>query len=186
MTQPVSPPRPPQTLHESLAGRVSGIRGRVHGCIGDRPYRLWCVVRRWSGGEAGRGTPEEVSRVELRCGRGCDGSPVPPKVVLSGGYSRAMHGLVENGFAVVEELDPTYTESEIALFGRIEARDEAFFELAQDGRDGDGPTLPRRRFTLEGVPYRDSRVVGWTMRLREQEPSAPFAGAQLAPDGSLP
>lgn len=186
---PQTTPRRPLTLVERLAGEAARIRGRVHGCVGDRPYRVSLVVRRWSGGEPGRGGaqgPVEVSRVELRCGLGCDGRPVPPKLVLSGEWSRTMGGVVEEGAAVLEELDPTYTEAELSAYGRLPPGDVLLVEVTQDGRDGDAPDRPVRRYTLDAAPYRNAGRAQWTWRLRSQEPSAPFGNAQLAEDGGLP
>lgn len=180
--EPETRPRPPQTLHEVLSQLAADVRADVHGCVGDRPYRLWLVARRWTGGEPGRGEQVESFRTELRCGRACNGAPTPPRVVLSGSYSRQMHGLVEVGQVVVEELDPTYTEAELSLFGRLGDGDEAFVEMVQDGRDADAPDRPVRRLQLAGPPMRDPARFWWALRLREQEPSAPFG----SPDGSAP
>lgn len=178
---PTTKPRRPKTLHERLAVEASRIRGHVHGCVGDRPYRAWLVVRRWSGGDIGRGVQVEASRVELRSGLDCHGRPVPPLIMVAGQYSRALHGLVEEGGVLLEELDPTYTEAELVAVGRLEPGDELLVELTEDGRDGEAPSRPVRRAALEGLPYRDAKRFQWVMRLRLQEPSAPFSG-----DGWLP
>lgn len=189
MTDPLDPQtqaRPPRTLHERLAGRAAGIRGRVHGRVGDRPYRASLVVRRWSGGEPGRGRREEVSRLELRSGLDASGRPVPPKLVLSGQYSRMQHGLVDQGSAMLEELDPTYTEADLIPASRLEPGDEMFVDVEQDGRDGEAPARPARRFTLDGLPFRDPSRFQWGMRLRSQEPDASLGAAERGEGGGLP
>lgn len=179
MTAP-SPPRRPRTLHEELALEVAQIRGEVHGCVGDRPYRVFLVKRLWSGGEPGRGEQLEVERVELRCGLDCHGQPTPPKVVLAGGWSRSMHGVVEDGRAFLEELDPTYTEAELSTYGRLCADETAHLEILSDDRDG-LDEKPIRKFRIDAPPYRDARRFFWSLRLRAVDPQGVFPTAQEAP-----
>lgn len=176
-----SPPRRPRTLHEELAAEAAAIRGEVHGCVGDRPYRVFIVVRGWSGGEPGRGTVEERGRTELGCGPACGGGVTPPLVVLSGGWSRSMHGLVEEGRAVVEELDPTLTEAQLAGYGRLDANEQTFLEVVQDERDGVGADRAVRSFLIDAPPFRDARRFGWALRLRAIEPQGVYPPAQEAP-----
>jgi hypothetical protein len=166
-----SRPRAPQTLLEQLGPEIARIRGEVHGCVGTRPYRVFVVVRGWSGGEPGRGTAEELRRTELGCGPGCNGQVTPPAVVLSGGYARSMHGLV----------DPRYTEAQLVAYGRCAEDEEAFVEITQDGRDGDAADRPVRRFRIDGPPFRTTKPYGWVMRLRSIEPQDAFGPAQEAP-----
>lgn len=181
MTQPAPHPRRPRTLHEELAAEAAQIRGEVHGCVGDRPYRVFLVVVGWTGGEPGRGEQVELRRTELGCGPSCEGRPTPPLVILSGGWARSMHGVVEEGFAVLEEIDPTYTEAQLSVYGRLEAGEAAHVEIVADERDGVGGGSPVRRFRLNGPPFRDARRFSWVLRLRSVEPQAVFPPAQGAP-----
>ena len=183
---PQSRPRPPQTLVERLNGRAAGIRGRVLGSLGTQPLRVFRLRRGWTGGEPGRGQLSETGRVEMRCGVQASGQPTPPRVTLEGQYSRRMNGLVEQGMALVEMLDATYTEADLVDYGRTGAAEETLYEIQGDGRDGDAPDRPCRRFTVIGAPERDVYRFGWVLRLREQEASAPYGNAQLGPGGELP
>jgi hypothetical protein len=188
MTSPLDPQtkaRRPQTLTERLSAISARVRGEVHGRLGTRAYRVWRVVRRWSGGEVGRGQLMDKERVELRCGFDERRRPTPPRVVLSGQYARSLAGVVEDGMIVLEQLDPTYTEADLVDFGRLDPSDEAYIEVVQDTRDGAAPDRPARRFTIEGAPYRDTMRFQWSLRLREQQPSATFGNAQLA-NGQVP
>lgn len=180
MTQP-APPRRPRTLHEELAADVAQIRGSVHGCVGDRPYRVFLVTHTWTGGAPGRGEPIESERLELRCGFDCHETPTPPLIILSGGWARSRNGVVEEGRAVLEELDPTYTEAELSRYGRLCDDEAALLEVVADERDGAGGGSPVRRFRIDGPPFRDARRFGWTLRLRSVEPQAVFPPAQGAP-----
>ncbi len=180
MTGATPPPRHPRTLHEELAADVACIRGDVHGWVGDRSYRVFVVVRSWTGGAPGRGEVSDDRRVELRSGPGCNGNPTPPRVLLEGTWARSMHGVVEQGRAVLEELDPTYTEAQLVNYGRCGEGEETFLEIVQDERDGLAER-PVRRFLIDGPPVRDTRRFQWTMRLRSVEPQGVFTPAQEAP-----
>lgn len=173
-------PRRPRTLHEELAEDVACIRGDVHGWVGDRPYRVFVVVRSWTGGEPGRGEPTELRRDELRSGPGC-GGPTPPRVLLEGAWARSQVGVVEQGRAVLEELDPTYTEAQLVNYGRCAPGEETFVEVTQDERDGDAADRPVRRYLIDGPPLRDPRRFQWVLRLRSLEPQGVFPPAQEAP-----
>ncbi len=186
MTQlaPQTSARTPSTIVEELARDVAEIRGDLHGGIGDRPYRLFLVVRTWKGGETGR-LPAELTRTELGCGPG-SGGVTGPKVTLGGSFSRTLRGVVPEGTILVEELAGTYIEADLVPFGRLGPTEEAWYEVTQDGRNGEAPDRPVLRCTLEGLPYRPGVALDWTMRLRTQEPGAPFGNAQLAADGGTP
>lgn len=176
-----STPRRPRTLLEELACDVAAIKGDVYGWAGTRPYRVFVVVVGWSGGEPGRGTREELRRTELGCGPGCQGGVTPPAVLLEGTFARSQHGLVEQGRAVLEELDPRYTEAQLVNYGRCGPDEQTYIEITQDERDGDAADRPVRRYLIDGPPFRDTDQVSWVMRLRSHEPQGVFPPAQEAP-----
>jgi len=186
MLTPPTAARPAQTLSERLAADVAKIRGCALGCLGVRPYRLLRCVSSWSGGEPGRGT-KTVERVELGSRRaGPEGVVVPPLVTMAGSFSRSLRGVVPEGVVMVEELDGRYTDGDLCGFGRLTDGQEEFYEITQDGRDGGKPDVPVFRLTVAAPPVRTENGIDWTMRLRMQEPSAPFANEQLAEDGGTP
>lgn len=185
MLDPSTSARPALTLVEEIVRDVvAPVRAELHLDIGDFPYRLFLVVRRWSGGEAGRGD-RVTTRTELGCGRTDAGEVGPAKVTLGGSWSPSIRGVVPDGQAIVEQLDGTYTEAQIVPIGRAEAGDEVFYEIAQDDRDGSAPDRPVRRYRAASVA-RGRTALDWTLTLASQEPSAPFANAQLGEDGGTP
>jgi hypothetical protein len=167
------------SFYSDLARDVASIRGETYGCLGLRPYRVFAVLAGWTGPEVGRGTRQILSRTELGCGKACDGAVAPPSLVLAGSWSRAMHGVVEEGTAMLEGLDPTYAESFLAPYASLAPGQESWIEVRQDG----GAAV--RRFTITGVPFLDAKRFGWVLRLSTQEPSGPFAGEQLDDQGDV-
>lgn len=127
---------------------------------GLRPYRVFSVVLRWTGGETGRGEAVVESETEL----------VPrPLVVDMGNVRREARraGREEAGSVMLKEISPRYTEDEVnGLFhvARQLPRDrDAFIEIRMDGRDG--PSTDRRRFAVRGAPHRDAERHQWVARL---------------------
>lgn len=141
---------------------------------GIHPYRVFLITLAWSGGAQGRGDKAETSRIELRCGFDACGKPTPPRVTLEGSFSRALQGVVDEGQAVVEKLDPTYTETELCDYGRLREGEESFYEIRHDGRDGGAPDRPVGRYVLLGKPVRETYAEGWRLRLGAQEPGQTF------------
>lgn len=185
-TQPQTSAREPLTLVEEIVRDVVGpVRAELHLDLGDLPYRVFKVVRSWSGGEPGRGEPT-VTRTELGCGKTDTGQVGPAAVTIGGSFSSSLRGLVPEGTILVEELDGTYTDADLVDFGRLVPGDEAFYEVQQDDRSGTAPDRPVLRCRLASHPVRGPSGIDWTMRLAVQEPSAPFGNAQLAEDGGTP
>ena len=176
--------RAPATLVEELAPDIAALKGDVYSQMGVRAYRVFRCVRSWDGGEAGRGR-STTTRTEIGCGTS-DSVVGPARVVLAGAFSRAQQGIVEDGFAMVEDIDPTLLEADLSGFGRLAGGDEEFYEIVEDGRGGAAPDLPVQRYTLAARPFRGPSALSWCMRLKAQEPGAPFGNAQLAADGGTP
>ena len=185
-TDPQSISRPARTVVEKLAAPIARLRAQLHNQVGDRPMRFFLVVRSWSGNEAGRGTAT-IKRTEIGCGPLPGGAGVgAPKVTLAGGFSPSMRGVVPTGMAIVEDIDPTLTDAQLAPHGRASAGDEIWYEIQPDGRDGAGSDLPVHRFTLDGPPTYGPSGISRILTLRAQEGSAPFANAALGADGGAP
>jgi len=102
-------------------------------------------------------------------------------VLLEGAWARSQVGVVEQGRAVLEELDPTYTEAQLVNYGRCREDEETFVEIFQDERDGEASDRPVRRYLIDGPPLRDTRRFQWVLRLRSLEPQGVFPPAQEAP-----
>lgn len=163
------------SLLSDLAPDIEAIRADAYGCAGTRPYRLFRVRVGWSGGEPGRGTREERERVELGCGE-CCGKVTPAKVILSGAWARSQHGVVEQGFAVVEGLAPSYREADLVDYGQLAEGEASFYEIRLDG---DGASV--RRYLIDGPPQLLTNPYGWVLKLRSHEPQGVFPPAQVAP-----
>lgn len=140
--------------------------------LGQRPYRMFSVVYKWSGGAVGRGAPSTIFEQEF----------LPtPKLTINGlvdrGYIRAAvkdkpqeAGTVERGVISVIDISPRYTEDQIKqLFrsgGTLDAGEVAFIEISMDSRDG---ASDRRRFSVDSVPTRHPSKFYWSVELVRQE-----------------
>lgn len=187
MLEKTTAPRRPKTLSESLAGVAAHVRGQVHGELGTHPYRLFLVVRKYHSGRVGVGSYDDVKRTELGCNsavRQPGGRVTPPKITLDGQFSRLLQGVVDQGVAVIEELDGRHTEADFSIYGRLAPDEESFLEIVQDARDGTKPDRPVGRYAISGRPRRVQLGTSWALILQAQEPSAPFGEAELTAEGT--
>lgn len=74
----------------------------LHAALGDRPYRVFLVWTRWTGGRRGDGIEEVVRELELL--------PVPLIAVDGIALQLQNIGMDEIGTAQASELSPRYTE----------------------------------------------------------------------------
>lgn len=162
---------PGESLVESLGSVADDLR-QIAVDLGARPYRVFSVVVRWSGGEIGRGTPTSHEREFL---------PTPNLREPSVNNEPRTGGLVERGSVRLSEISPRYTEDEVrSLFGCDEEPGvETFVEVRVDARDG---STERRRFVVSGMPYREATRFQWVAKLLRQDTdrrrngTVPFAG----------
>lgn len=147
------------SLTESLGAVADDLRG-IYTDLGQRPYRVFSVVYRWTGGEDGSGTPEVLSEAELL--------PRPRVSLRPLSKELSNAGIREQGFVRIDQISPRYTEADVqALFGRRRNRGEfAFIEVQADNRDG---SSVRRRMTVSGVPFRDASSFEWSVDAYVQE-----------------
>ena len=153
-------PVPELSLVESLGPTVDGLR-QIFTDVGMRPYRVFSVVVRFSGGEPGRGREEVASETELLPTPKLDVRPVTT-VILSGGR-------VERGGARLSEVSPRYTEDDIRALFRVKplpAGHVGYIESRIDGRDG---VTQRRRFAVKGAPFRDAENFQWIVQLGSED-----------------
>lgn len=154
---------PAASLVECMADVVDDAR-QLNTDIGVRPYRVFSVVIRWSGGQVGRGEPTVIQEREF----------LPtPKVSWTPDrlYSENMSGgILERGDVTLTEVSPRLTEDDIrqmVTFENLSTDCEAFVEIAMDRRDG--PNVKRRRFSVKGVPFRRGDKFDWLVRLTSQD-----------------
>jgi len=164
---------PAESLVESLGGVADDLR-QIGVDLGMRPYRVFSVVVRWTGGEIGRGTPTSAEREFL---------PTPKLAEPSVNNEPKTGGLVERGSARLTAISPRYTEDEVrSLFGCDEEPGvETFVEVRVDARDG---STERRRFVVSGMPFREVDRFQWVAKLLRQDTdrrrngSVPYVGEE--------
>lgn len=179
------PDDPSATFAEGMGAIVDDVRSLVSD-MGLRPYRVFSVLVRWSGGEVGRGEPVSFEREFV---------PTPKLIEPSVTSEPRSGGLVERGLATLTEISPRYTEDELRdLFGCDERPGvEIFVEVRVDARDG---STERRRFAVSGMPFRDADGFQWVARLIRQDGGrrrdgsvrvvGELDGCSTAPEGSDP
>ena len=126
------------TLADTLISPIDVVRHNLHTILGDRPYIVYLVKRKWDGGNRGIGNVTEVSRVQV--------DPVP--LISNATDLQAQEsGLDEIGTINISEVSLSYNQD--ALTGGSLAVDEEFFwEVQYDS----GNT---RRYKPVGMPVRD-------------------------------
>lgn len=145
---------------EDLAGVADDLR-QLYTDFGLRPYRVFSVVVAWSGGSIGRGNAAVVSEKEFL--------PTPLVDLRPVRTTMRTGGRVEDGDGYLKEVSPRYTEEDIqALFHQhpLPAGHEGFLEVRVDARDG--TAVPRRRFVVQGAPYRRADAFDWAVRMSRQ------------------
>lgn len=163
-------PRPAATLVEQLAPTVASLRGQAYSQLGPRPYRVFLVVRTWSEDAPGRGDAT-VDRTEIGCGPNGQGGVGPCAVTLAGQFARAVQGVLDDGSALVEGIDPTLTEADLDPTPRLPQGAECWYEIVADGRDGAIPDTVVREYVLASQPFRGPTALSWVLRLTARQPN---------------
>ncbi len=152
---------------EQLGGVADDLR-QLYTDFGLRPYRVVSVLQRWSGGRVGAGTVAIVRELEL----------LPtPLVEWSVRRRNTEGGYTEDGAATLSEISPRLTEEEVqALVAPcgLGPGEESFLEMRMDARDG--VVVPRRRFTVQGPPFRKAGKFEWRVRLIKANPDRDHQG----------
>jgi len=154
-------PAPERSLVEDMGSIVDDARQMVTD-LGLRPYQVWSVVVRWSGGERGRGTPSVRSQLQF----------LPtPKVEGIGRVSKDLRegGSVVRGTVRMTEVSPRYTEDDIELLcprASLGIGEEHFIEVRHDERDG---KTERRRYVVSALPERRPGRFDWEVQLTKQD-----------------
>lgn len=160
---------PERSLVEEMGSVVDEARQLVTD-LGLRPYQVWSVVVRWSGGERHRGTPTVRSEMQF----------LPTPLVES--QSRVSKELREAGSVLrgnvrMVEVSPRYTEDDIdLLFPRatLGIGEEHFIEVRMDARDGQSE---RRRYVVSSLPERRPGRFDWEVGLTKQDEDRTRRGA---------
>ena len=150
-------PNPSQSLVESLGSVADDIR-QLYTDFGLRPYTVVSVVIGWTGGKPGRGDAFIVQETPLL--------PTPQVVDMKPVRGMAKPaGFDEEGSILLTQISPRYTEDDINTIFHVQPLPidrEGFLEVRVDSRDG---STTRRRFRVQGTPYRDADSFEWSTRL---------------------
>lgn len=153
-------PQPSTSLIEGLSEVVDDAR-QILVDLGLRPYEVFSVIVRWTGGSRHRGTPQVLSETPIL--------PVP-EVRDIGSVDRAARsgGVVQRGSVRLEKISSRYTEDDILLlFPRALAPgEEHYIEVRTDSRDG---STQRDRYVVSGKPQRHATRFEWTVRCTKQD-----------------
>lgn len=140
-------------LVDDLLGVIDDVRGDLHPALGVRQYRVYTVLRTWSGEERGAGTFAEVESELLP-------QPLVEAFVDSLGGRLLPSGLDEAGIVRLRELSLTYTRAEING-PAIAPNQEWVVRL----RDAYGQGEPTRDFVVKGLYPDRIKDIGWTVSL---------------------
>lgn len=164
-------PAPQASLVEQLGPVADSIR-QIATDLGARPYRVFSVRYRWSGGAIGNGVPERITEIELL--------PTPKVAFEQLPVELRTAGNVERGGFVLRQISPRYTEDQLTELGySTDPGVEAFVEVSLDARDSD--PSKRRRFAKAGVPWYDAERFQWSVRLTRQDSDRSRSGAPWLP-----
>ena len=149
----------PNVLVDDLVTDViDGLRGDLHPQFGIRAYRVYTVLRQWSGGQVGRGTATDTV-VEL--------DPQPLVEAWNGlRFQLRDCGLDELGEVRVREVSLTYTEAELIGPKPLPAGAQWFIRIGE----AHGQANRDKHFLHTKPPYVDrERDMGWILWLRSAE-----------------
>lgn len=144
------------TLVDSLVVDViDGLRESLHPEFGVRAYRIFRVVRSWSGQRVGDGQISDVAG-ELR--------PQPRVQVWTDlRWQLASCGVEELGEIVLTEVSLTYTEGQLTGGGALRMNQQLLYGLAE----AHGQGTRRRLFSLTRPPFIDrEKNMGWQLWLQ--------------------
>lgn len=145
----------PDVLVDSLVTDViDGLRGDLHPAFGVRAYRVYTVLRQWSGRSVGEGSYQDTE-TEI--------DPQPFVARWDGlRFNLEPCGIDELGEIVLTEVSLTYTEAE--LTGRpLEQNQQFMIKLT----DAHGQQSTEKYFIHTKPPYVDREEdMGWVVWLR--------------------
>lgn len=162
---------PGRSLVESLGGVVDSLR-QLATDFGLRPYRIFSVVVKWTGGSSGRGDAVVVSERELL--------PTPKLVDTASLEGEATPGgYLNRGSVRLVQVSPRYTEDDARALFHVQPLPtdmDGFIEMRIDARDG---STERRRFTVKSVPFRNAGRFEWVVPLTSQQGDRSRSGEVL-------
>lgn len=154
----------PSVLVDSLVPDViDGLREDLHPAFGVRAYRVYRVIRTWSGRDVGEGSYTDDAG-ELR---------PQPRVLHWNGlkYVQAVCGVRELGDVELQEVSLTYSADDLDP-RTLRGNQELFYVLGE----ANGQLSPLRVWAHAVPPFIDrEKSMGWIMHLRRVEASPSWA-----------
>lgn len=141
---------------------IDGLREELHPAFGVRAYRVYRVIRTWTGRAVGEGSSSDAA-AELR---------PQPRVMMWNGlkYVQATCGLRELGDVELREVSLTYTDEQLDPKG-LAKNQELFYALGE----ANGQGSPLRLWTVTAPAFIDrERDMGWVLHLRRVEAAPPW------------
>ena len=147
----------PNVLVDSLVVDViDGLRGELHPPFGVRAYRVFTVLRTWSGLSVGEGSSNDVEAEILPQPK------VEPFTELE--FRQQPCGLDEAGFVTLSEVSLTYKHSELLFTPAM--NQQWMMKIAE----AHGQAQPARYFVHTRPPFVDrEKTMGWLCWLRHVE-----------------
>ena len=153
----------PSVVIDALAGSVvDELRRSLHPVFGIRAFRVYTVLRTWSGSMPGEGAKTDVE-LEIE--------PQPLIASFDGiKFTQEPCGLEELGEIEVSEVSLTYTHAEL-VGPSLTGSQEWLIKIAE----AHGQAQPARYFVHDAPPFPDrEQGIGWKLRLRKVNiPGAP-------------
>lgn len=153
----------PSVLVDSLVVDViDGLRDELHPEFGVRSYRVYRIVRTWSGTEPGDGTFTD-SAFELR--------PYPRVMYWDGFRFRQLPaGLNQQGVVRLTEVSLSYSEADLTA-QPLAANQELFIAIG----DANGQGSTTYLYTHSQPPYIDrEKDLGWVVNLINVQEKTPW------------
>ena len=132
---------------------IDGLRDELHPAFGVRAYRVYRVIRTWTGRRPGEGVYTDDA-AELR--------PQPRVLIWDGfRYAQAICGVMEIGDVKLTEISLTYTAGQLDPRTLTE-KQELFIAIGE----GNGQASPTRLWAHKMPPFIDrEKDMGWVMLL---------------------
>jgi hypothetical protein len=137
---------------------IDGLRESLYQEFGVRAYRVYRVIRTWTGDAPGEGTYTDEA-AELR---------PQPRVLEWTALQRRMAacGIQDLGDVVLEEVSLQYTEPQLTARGTLSDNQQAFIAIGE----ANGQLQPSVLYTHAKPPYCDRvKTMGWIVYLTRVE-----------------
>lgn len=153
-----------ELLTDALVQAADDIRRAVHEALGTHPYKVSQIVRRWSGGRTGLGTPQDTVFV-----------PDPqPTIKKTSAFRHGPGGYEKRYDAVLTGLSLRYSERELWPKGGGDTEVVWVVEEALgNAQDAEFYTVSDLNARRGDTPGDD---IDWRMELKTVQPLSPFDG----------